>query len=130
MQAYFFSNLDVNYIFTNFQGTTIYGNILHVHYDPDYWQNPEEFNPNRFLDPETGAYKPNERLIPFSIGKRYCLGQSLAEKEYFLFFCLLLQKFTFEAVNPLPKIGKYSGVVIGNFRAVPLYKTVIKRRSQ
>ena len=34
-------------------------------------------------------------MIPFGIGKRVCLGQSLAEKEFFIFFSALLQKFRF-----------------------------------
>ena len=52
--------------------------------DPKYFPNPHEFNPKRFLN-EEGNFVPNEHLIPFGVGKRYCLGQSLAEKEYFWF---------------------------------------------
>ena len=116
--------------FFNSQGTTIFANILHVHFDPNYWSRPEEFNPERFIDEKTNTFKPNERLIPFSIGKRYCLGQSLAEKEFFLFFVGLLQKFTFEAVagEPLPKIGRDSGVIVGILRGAPHYKTVLRKR--
>ena len=79
----------------------IFANILHVHFDQTYWENPEEFNPNRFIDEKSQTFKTNERLIPFSIGKRYCLGQSLAEKEYFLFFVGLLQKFEFQPTGKL-----------------------------
>nr|AKH03513.1 cytochrome P450 3075B2 [Paracyclopina nana] len=110
--------------------SVILANLLHVHYDPTYWPNPDEFNPNRFYDEATRTFKQNERLIPFSIGKRYCLGQSLAEKEYFLFFTGLLQRFTFEPApgSPLPKIGRDSGVVVGILRNAPLYKTILKVR--
>ena len=86
---------------STFQGALIFANILHVHYDKDHWQNPEAFNPNRFIDENSQTFKTNERLIPFSIGKRYCLGQSLAEKEYFLFFVGLLQKFEFLPTSKL-----------------------------
>ena len=79
-----------------FQDAIIFANILHVHFDQNYWDNPEVFNPSRFIDEKTQTFKTDERLIPFSIGKRYCLGQSLAEKEYFLFFVGLLQKFEFQ----------------------------------
>ena len=101
-----------------------------MHYDPNYWPNPNVFNPDRFIDPVTKLYKSDERLIPFSIGKRYCLGQSLAEKEYFLFFAGLLQRFNFErpANETLPMIGRDSGIIIGVLRSAPLYNVVIKRR--
>ena len=101
-----------------------------MHYDNDYWKNPEVFNPNRFIDENSQTFKTNERLIPFSIGKRYCLGQSLAEKEYFLFFVGLLQKFEFQQVpdEDLPKIGRDSGVVVGILRSCPLYKTILRKR--
>lgn len=113
-----------------FQGSTVFANILHVHYDPTYWLNPEEFKPERFIDPVTKLYKSDERLIPFSIGKRYCLGQSLAEKEYFLFFAGLLQRFDFESPSNqvLPRIGRDSGIILGLLRSAPFYDVIISKR--
>ncbi|PAA56936.1 hypothetical protein BOX15_Mlig004420g1 [Macrostomum lignano] len=71
-------------------------NLYSVHMDPELFPEPHEFNINRFLDLETGTYKPSEYLIPFSVGKRSCLGETLARMELFLFFVPLLQKFRFE----------------------------------
>ncbi len=34
--------------------------LYSVMHDPDYWKNPGEFRPERFLD-EEGRYKPDER---------------------------------------------------------------------
>ena len=62
----------------------------------DLWDKPEEFNPNRFLD-ENGHYKSNDNLIPFSVGKRFCLGKILAEQEFFLFLTGILHQFRFES---------------------------------
>eukprot|EP00093_Oithona_nana_P007338 07338.XXX_25634_23310_1 [CDS] Oithona nana genome sequencing. len=107
----------------------ISANLLHVHYDPKYWKNPEEFNPLRFYDETSNTFVPNERMVAFSIGKRYCLGQSLAEKEYFLFFSNILQKFTFDrSEETLPKIGRDSSISGGVIRPAPLYKTILKSR--
>ena len=42
--------------------------------DPDYWQDADQFKPERFID-EFGNYKADERNIPFMLGKRVCIGQ-------------------------------------------------------
>ncbi|KAM3920799.1 cytochrome P450 2F2-like [Leptodactylus fuscus] len=61
-------------------------------YDKKYWNNPEEFNPERFLD-ENGKCVKNEALIPFGAGKRSCIGEALAKTEIFIFLVSFLQKF-------------------------------------
>ena len=74
------------------KGTVVIPSLMNVLLDPEHFVNPQEFNPSRFLN-KNGEFEPDERVIPFSIGKRYCLGQSLAEKAYFLFFTGIIQKF-------------------------------------
>ena len=62
----------------------------------------------RFLD-EDGKFKGRgDNLHPFGIGRRYCLGQSLAEKEFFLFFTGILHQFKLERVEGECLPGKRS----------------------
>ena len=76
-------------------GCIIVSNLAAVQLDPNNFENPQDFNPERFICPNTGAYKPHPMLIPFGIGKRECPGKSLAKMELYLFFSALLHQFTF-----------------------------------
>ena len=71
------------------KGTAVYANIWWIMNDPKHWDQPEKFMPERFLD-ENNCFKKNERCIPFLVGKRYCLGQNLAQHEILLFLTGLL----------------------------------------
>ncbi|XP_047680243.1 vitamin D 25-hydroxylase isoform X3 [Panthera pardus] len=74
------------------KGTTVITNLYSVHFDEKYWRNPEIFYPERFLD-SSGYFAKKEALVPFSLGRRHCLGEQLARMEMFLFFTTLLQRF-------------------------------------
>ncbi|XP_072016157.1 cytochrome P450 2U1-like [Amphiura filiformis] len=76
------------------RGTIVMPNIWAVHHDSTIWNKPEEFRPERFLD-EQGCIVRRDELIPFSIGRRECLGKQLAQMELFLYFSHLMSKFTF-----------------------------------
>jgi len=67
-------------------------NIWHVHNDPDLWPDLRRFDPERYLD-ENGRFVKSDKVIPFSIGPRSCLGENLARIEIFLFIVSILQKF-------------------------------------
>lgn len=75
-------------------------NIDSVHYDPEVFESPYEFRPERFLD-ENGRLVNTEKVWSFSIGKRACPGESLAVLEVFLYFALTMQNFTIEAIGPV-----------------------------
>jgi len=77
----------------------IMSNLWAVHNDPKLWKDPEVFRPERFLT-ATGEFVRDEHLIPFSVGKRQCLGENLARMELYLYFTSMLQKFTFKSDEP------------------------------
>ena len=101
--------------------------LYQIHHDPMHYNDPKTFNPSRFID-ESGHFFKDEQVIPFSIGKRFCLGQTLAEQEFFIFFTALMQQFEFlpDPQTPLPTYKDiYPKSLIRN---VPAYKVILKKR--
>ncbi|XP_077998175.1 cytochrome P450 2U1-like [Glandiceps talaboti] len=86
------------------KNTMIFANLWAVHMDKMEWENPEIFDPERFLDESGNIVKiKRNRIMPFSIGPRECVGMQLANVEIFLFLTSLLQRFEFklpEGDNP------------------------------
>ncbi|XP_068605733.1 cytochrome P450 2K1-like [Brachionichthys hirsutus] len=78
------------------KGTSVVVLLSSVLFDESEWENPHTFNPSHFLDKE-GRFIRRDAFLPFSAGRRVCLGESLARMELFLFFTSLLQRFRFTA---------------------------------
>ncbi|XP_023930222.1 cytochrome P450 2U1-like [Lingula anatina] len=82
--------------------TVVLGHFYRVFHDKNNFEEPYKFKPERWLDGDGKVIK-SDKMVPFSIGPRVCLGKGLAEMESFIFFTTLLQNFTFkvpEGENP------------------------------
>ncbi|XP_078604936.1 cytochrome P450 18a1-like [Branchiostoma floridae x Branchiostoma japonicum] len=64
--------------------------------DPEFWPDPEKFDPRRFLDSDGKVVSRPESFIPFGAGRRVCIGEQLSKMELFLLFSSLLKHFTFK----------------------------------
>ncbi|XP_053709983.1 cytochrome P450 2J2-like isoform X1 [Synchiropus splendidus] len=80
------------------KGTPIMPTLDSVLNDESVWETPHSFNPEHFLDKD-GKFRKREAFVPFSAGKRVCLGEQLARMELFLFFTSLMQRFSFSVPN-------------------------------
>ena len=116
------SDVFFSFIFrpVEFEGFTIPKNahvipLLHaVHMDPEHWDEPEAFRPERFLTQDHSSVHKPENFMPFGIGQRMCLGDQLAEKELFLFFTSLLHCYDLRnpSGSPLPSLRGVAAVTV------------------
>jgi len=81
----------------------IFPNLHHAHHNPKIWGDPENFRPERFLSEDGLSYKKSENLMPFQIGRRQCVGETLARDTYFLFLTNVFQKFSVKFDPNLPQ---------------------------
>jgi cytochrome P450 len=62
--------------------------LLHRH--PEFWPNPEGFDPRRF-EPDGASTRPRYAFMPFGGGRRICVGAGLAQLEATLALAVLAQ---------------------------------------
>lgn len=79
-----------------------------THRHPDFWPQPDQFDPDRFT-PAAEAARPRYAYLPFGGGPRLCIGNSFAMTEATLILATLAQQFrltlaTSHPVTPDPLI--------------------------
>ncbi|XP_049613558.1 cytochrome P450 2K1 isoform X1 [Syngnathus scovelli] len=112
------------------KGTIVYPLLTSVLHDESEWEKPTSFHPQHFLDKDGKFVKP-DAFMPFSAGRRVCLGESLARMELFLFFVTLLQHFCFrpaagvaeDQLDLTPQVGGTLSPAPHKLRAVPIIST-------
>ena len=56
-------------IVVSWQGAVINGSSFTIHYDTRYWDKPDEFLPERWLDQEGKFVTKKEGFLPFGVGE-------------------------------------------------------------
>jgi cytochrome P450 len=80
-----------------------------THRHPEFWPDPETFDPDRFT-PERSAARPRFAWFPFLGGPHQCIGQEFAMMEATLVVAMLAQSFTLRLapgvlVEPKPMLS-------------------------
>jgi len=75
-------------------GITVGVPIYAIHHMDEYYENPSEFNPDRF-SPDVKANRNPLTFLPFVYGPRNCIGMRFALLEIKLTLAMLLKNFEF-----------------------------------
>ena len=79
--------------------TPVFVNLYSLTRDERFWEEPEKFNPYRFLNDKNEIREDMlDKYYPFGLGKRRCFGEYLARLELFIFIANLMHKCEFERV--------------------------------
>lgn len=72
------------------KGSTLLFSVYEIHRHPNFWKNPEDFNPERFQDENI---KFSKNYFPFGAGPRMCIGNNFAMYEMILAIIALVEQF-------------------------------------
>lgn len=103
------------------QGMPVYIPAYAIQHDPQYFPDPETFDPDRF-DPSSNSY--NEyTYMPFGLGPRNCIGERFAFMQMRVGIVNVLKSFT---VEPAPSTPKSFGLDRTNVLLHPEVEIVLK----
>ena len=77
--------------------------IYALHHHPEFWDNPHEFNPRRWLQPLRVEFS----YIPFLTGPRQCVGRHLAELNFVIILNALLRRFDVDVLDHTIGINRF-----------------------
>lgn len=83
-------------------GTDVFVSPYIIHRHPEFWDQPESFNPERF-DAANRETRPPGAYLAFSIGARNCIGEAMAMYEMLVQLAVIGQQLQLEYV-PGPEL--------------------------
>lgn len=92
-------------------GTIVSVPIIYVHRNPELWDKPLEYIPERFSQKNIKKIDPYA-FIPFSAGSRNCAGQHFAMMELKVILVRLLQRFDFEMDPTGPPVKRVYELIL------------------
>jgi cytochrome P450 len=79
------------------RGSMVVVFIYGAHHSPQYWENPESFDPERFTKANEKLHQPGTYL-PFGAGPRGCIGGNYAMLQILMILSVLLRKYDLQLV--------------------------------
>lgn len=96
-------------------GTIVFINAWAIHRDPEVWEDPMCFKPERFEGKEVEPHK----LMPFGMGRRACPGSGLAQRVVGVALGSMIQCFEWERVSA-EEVDLTEGIGLTMPKLVPL----------
>lgn len=97
--------------------------------DPESWDDPLSFKPERFLGKNIDYKGQHFEFIPFGSGRRMCVGFALAQRVVHLALASLVHSFDWEVSSPTTEIDMTERAGMGLRKLVPLKAIPTKRNS-
>ncbi|XP_065222163.1 farnesoate epoxidase-like [Planococcus citri] len=97
--------------------------LKYAMHDPEYWQNPDKFLPERFI----GNESLKKKIITFGLGKRSCIGEVFSRNFVFLYLAYFFQRFSIKLPqNDLPSTDP----ILGFTNGPKPFKLIITKRER
>jgi cytochrome P450 len=93
-------------------GVSLLASIFLLHHDPDLYESPYEFRPERFVGNPPGTYT----WIPFGGGRRRCLGASFAVQEMKIVLRAVLSRYRLSPSDNRPETTRRRGITFSPAR--------------
>ncbi|XP_033222770.1 cytochrome P450 4C1-like [Belonocnema kinseyi] len=104
-------------------GCNLIIDIFNLHRDPEVWNCPLKFDPNRFLL-ENCRGRHSYAYVPFSAGPRNCIGQKFAMIELKIVLTALLRKWRLKSARTQAEMKMHSTFVLRPHDGNPNYFTL------
>lgn len=111
------------------RGVAVCVPVYALHHDKEFWNNPEEFDPERWSPERKSSIIPYT-FAPFGIGPRNCIGFRFAEYEAKICMVNLLKEFSFITCDETRDVDIYDMKQGGFFYPNKGIKLQVRRRNQ
>jgi cytochrome P450 len=84
------------------RGGSVVVPVALLHRRPEYWERPDEFVPERWLDVDAEKRRPRFAYLPFGGGPHICIGKAFSLMEATVVLAMLAQRFEARLVGGMP----------------------------